>query len=168
MGYDQRPEWVKLYADEKVACGAVFLARQGDQLFERRHGPIADEQLPCIRPHVGSDRHGLPPEEFGAAPAEARPSAERQFVGRPIERAVAAFHRMNGESVADGAICDGQRPQRCLDVAREPYVETERRDFLFQRAAVGKECVACHQRALQPVGPDKPRAHAMAFSRSRR
>ena len=58
--------------------------------------------------------------------------------------------------------------ERYLDVPLEPNVEAKRGDFVLECAAIREKCVTRHQRPLQPVGPDNPNAHAIAFSSSRR
>jgi hypothetical protein len=50
----------------------------------------------------------------------------------------------------------------------ESDVNAERGDLFLERAPVGEKCVTRHQRAGQSVGPDNPRAHAIAFSSRRR
>jgi len=95
-----------------------------------------------------------------------RLAAERQLVRSALECSVAPFHRVNGESIPNRPVCDCQRFECGLDVVFEPDIHAERSNFLFERPTIGKERVAGHYFEGHPVAPDKPSAHAIAFSSS--
>ncbi len=71
--------------------------------FQTGGGVVGDEELPRRGPAGWGDGGGFAPDEFTAAGAEAAIAAKRQVVGQSrVEGAVAAFHRLDAEGVADG------------------------------------------------------------------
>src|SRR4030095_43536 len=127
---------------------------------------VRDQKLSRIRPGVGIDRDCFTPQQLRSTSTESRPAAERQLVRSAVDCSVAPFHRVNGEPIPNGPVCDRQRFECGLDVIFEPDMHAERSNFLFERPAIGKESVAGHYFEGHPVAPDKPSAHAIAFSSS--
>ena len=90
----------------KSRAGTVLLAGERNQLLERRQVLLRQQQLAGVGARVRIDRDRLAPEQLCAAAGKPAPPAERQLVGRAVERAVAPFHRMDREAVADRAAAD--------------------------------------------------------------
>ena len=111
----------------------MLLAREGNQLFERRQVRLGEEQLAGIRTRVGRDRHRLAPEEFRPAAGEPAPATDGQFVGRALERAVTALHRVDPEAVAHRAAADLDRCQRRRNLGLEADLHAEPGNLCFER-----------------------------------
>jgi hypothetical protein len=134
----------ELQADEEVARRAVFGSRERNHPLERREVVFRQQQLTGIGACVGIDRDRLTPEQLGPAAGEAGPAAERQLVGSAIERAVAAFHRVNHQAVTDAAPSNRQRGDSDANVRFETDRYVEIADLLFKHRAIGKQGVAGH------------------------
>ncbi len=104
----------QLQADDQVARVAKRSGMFGDQFGAQRgqvgHGLRIDEQLVRICPAVVAHGHGFAaPDQLGAADPESAPAAPRQLAWPAVERAVPAFHRQDGEAIADAPAVDLQR-----------------------------------------------------------
>jgi hypothetical protein len=108
-------------------------ATDGDQSFEAGRVSFAGEELPGVGPPLVDDRRGLAPDELRPAGAEPFVAAERQLVGRPVERPVAPFHRVDGEPVADPASPELTRRPQGSQIRLEPNPQTPRAGILLER-----------------------------------
>ncbi len=143
-GIRPAPRVRQLQADQTgVGAGAVLAARQGDQPLERRQILLREQQLPRVRAGLGNNRHGFPPEQLGAASGEAGPAADRQLVGGPRERAVAALHRVDREAIAGGALADAERGQGGPNLRLEPDPDPESRNLRLE-GLPGREYRCAH------------------------
>jgi hypothetical protein len=80
----------------------MLLDQDLSQMGQAALGMWADHELVGIGAPLVTHRHGFSaPDKFRAAAAEAPPSVDRVLARVAVRRAVPAFHRMNGEAVAD-------------------------------------------------------------------
>src|SRR5215831_8783825 len=100
----------QLKTDKQTVIASAFTSMFGherfSQVFNIAYRVAVNQELIGIRAAVLAHRNGFPsPDEFCSACAEVAPSADRQFAGPAVRRAVPAFHRLNRETVADvGAV----------------------------------------------------------------
>src|SRR5690348_10067554 len=70
------------------------------QALEIRRGLLVEKQLPRVSPRFFKNGRRFAPDEFGTAGTETLVTPECQFIRPAIQRAVAAFHRLNAQRVA--------------------------------------------------------------------
>ena len=65
------------------------------------------------------------PDQLRAAASEAKIAAEGQFPRPAVERAVAAFHRVDAPAVANGAATDAQGLEQRRQIVGEAQIDAE-------------------------------------------
>ena len=95
----------QLQADEQIVIVANVLSMclSADIVHPRKAGQslVVNEQLARVRSPFVEDGRRLAPDEFRAAAAEPFIAAEDEFIGMSVRRAVAAFHGLHAERIAD-------------------------------------------------------------------
>src|SRR5262249_61848607 len=87
------------------------------QIFEISHGLLADQKLIGIRAPVLTHRNSFAaPDEFRAAPTEMLPTSNGQRTGPAVRRPIPAFHRLDGEPVADAQVIELKRLRQRRDL----------------------------------------------------
>ncbi len=114
FGPRNRPEWVSCSPTSRStarseAADVLFdqCGAQACQLVDRRR---VDDELVRVRSSVSSYRDGLAtPYQLGARAAEPAPAPLDQFGRSAVGGPVPAFHRQDGEPIADRAFADRDR-----------------------------------------------------------
>ena len=101
----------QLEADDEVVdrtpAGEVLGLEDADEFGDAGAVLLVEDELVHVRPPVGAHGHGLgAADQLGAARAEALPASLHLLGDAAGGRAVPAFHRMDGDAVADGLAVD--------------------------------------------------------------
>src|SRR5215472_11418624 len=96
----------QLKTDQQTIIASAFTSMFGHERFSQvsnvAYRVAVNQKLTGIRAAVLAHRSGFAsPDEFCAARSEVAPSADRQFAGPTVRRAVPAFHRLNRETISD-------------------------------------------------------------------
>src|SRR5439155_22686941 len=86
---------------------------------------VVQPELAGIGAAVLGHRTGFAPDQLRAAASEAKIAAESQFPRPAVERAVAAFHRVDAPAVANGAATDAQGLEQRRQIVGEAQIDAE-------------------------------------------
>src|SRR5439155_24306667 len=101
------------------------LAALAQHAFKTGSGVLVDKKLPRVGPAFFEHGGRLAPDQLRAPGAEPLITAKGQLVGMSVERAVAPFHRLDAECVADPKRPDRNGPEERTEVVAETEIETE-------------------------------------------
>ena len=131
----KRPECRQLQSDQKVCSAGSAVPPVRAAIMRSSAGRFASDNNSCreLARTSGSIATASPQRSPPPSACEACPPPEGQLVGGAIERAIASFHRMDGEAVADRAVADGERRQRHAVMSLSKRMSTpSARDFRFE------------------------------------
>ena len=121
----------QLQADQQTVIVPVGLAvgspTAGEHLANRPDGVLGQPQLARVHPPFIGDGSRLAPDDRGPAVTESLVSPDRQFVGQTLERAIAAFHRLNCQAIFYRTSTDRQRCKQRGHVLLQVQFESQRR-----------------------------------------
>src|ERR1043166_2974020 len=100
----------------------------------------ADDELIGVGASVMAHRYCFAtPDQLRTARAEATPTAKRQLSRPSIRRSVPAFHRLDGETIAQNKAIDLQRLHQRRSITGDEILVTRNRDV--QRSQVPLKCL---------------------------
>ena len=94
-----------------------------DKFRESTKMRLIGAKLSGVGSGFGNDRRGLSPDELCTPGSESFVASKRQFIGSPIGRAVATFHRLDREPIADGSPLNDDRLREWRKIGAEANVE---------------------------------------------